>query len=153
MNFGEKLFQLRNERGIYQKALAEYLSVSVGTISNYENSIHYPDLETVCRFAEYFQVSVDYLLELTQNPAAIDKLNVELGDGYTVGSALNIIQQLSQPARQQLNRYAAMLKTCEEMPGKNRLISKQRQTIERQKETIERQAREISRLRELLGEP
>lgn len=43
MNFGDTLFQLRTERGIYQKQLAEYLTVSIGTISNYENGVHCPD--------------------------------------------------------------------------------------------------------------
>lgn len=66
MNFGEKLFKLRTERGIYQKELAEYLEVSIGTISNYENGVHYPDLATLCKFAEYFHVSTDYLLDLTE---------------------------------------------------------------------------------------
>lgn len=47
MNFGEKLYRLRVERGIYQKQLAAYLHVSVGTISNYENGIHSPDLKTL----------------------------------------------------------------------------------------------------------
>lgn len=40
MEFGEKLYRLRIERGIYQKQLAAYLHVSVGTISNYENGVH-----------------------------------------------------------------------------------------------------------------
>ncbi len=57
MNFGEKLYRLRVERGIYQKQLAAYLHVSVGTISNYENGIHSPDLKTLSKLASYFRVS------------------------------------------------------------------------------------------------
>ncbi|GFH96061.1 HTH-type transcriptional regulator Xre [Lachnospiraceae bacterium] len=65
MNFGEKLYRLRVERGIYQKQLAAYLHVSVGTISNYENGIHSPDLKTLSKLASYFRVSADYLLDRT----------------------------------------------------------------------------------------
>ena len=153
MNFGEKLYQLRNERGIYQKQLAEFLGVSIGTISNYENGVHYPDLETLCRFAEYFQVTTDYLLDLTRNSMAIDKLNIELADGYTVGTALNTMATLSHSGRKKLTKYLAMIRICDkELPQKNQVISKQKQTIEQQKRIIEQQTEEIGRLKELLGE-
>lgn len=152
MNFGEKLYQLRNERGIYQKQLAEFLGVSIGTISNYENGVHYPDLDTLCKFAEYFQVTTDYLLSLTENSMAIDRLNIELADGYTIGAALNIMVSLPGSSRQKLAKYLAMIQTCdEELPKKNQVINKQKQTIEQQKRVIEQQTEEIDRLKELLG--
>ena len=97
MNIGQKLFQLRTSRGVYQKDLAEYLEVSVGTISNYENGVHSPDLNTLCRLAEYFQVSTDYLLQLTDNSDSMQDLNQQLSQEYTVGKALNVIQGLSDP--------------------------------------------------------
>lgn len=160
MNFGERLFQLRTERGIYQKQLAEYLSVSIGTISNYENSVHYPDLETLCRFAEYFHVTTDYLLDLTDNVISIDGLNVQMAGDYTVGSALNTMLELSGPSRKQLARYLNMIKICdEELPEKNRIINRQKQLLdhqkqelERQKQLIDKQAMEIRRLEQALEE-
>lgn len=120
MNFGDILFQLRAERGIYQKQLAEYLSVSIGTISNYENGVHSPDLNTLCRIAEYFNVSADYLLGLTGNPMPIDSLNTKLSDGYTVGSVLNVILELSQSSRQKLAKYLSMIKICERCQRRRR---------------------------------
>lgn len=160
MNFGERLFHLRTERGIYQKQLAEYLGVSIGTISNYENGIHYPDLQTLCRFAEYFHVTTDYLLELTDNTISIDSLNVELMGNYTVGTALNTMLDLSSAGRRQLTKYLNMVKTCdEEVPQKNRVISRQKQALERQKQELEQQKQvidqqeqEIERLRQTLEE-
>lgn len=158
MNFGERLFQLRTERGVYQKQLAEYLSVSIGTISNYENSVHYPDLETLCRFAEYFHVTTDYLLDLTDNAIPIDGLNVQLAGDCTVGAALNTMLELSGPSRKRLAKYLNMIKACdEEIPEKNRMINRQKQLLERQKQEIDRQkqlieqqAQEISRLEQAL---
>lgn len=143
MSFGDKLFQLRTERGIYQKELAEYLAVSIGTISNYENSVHSPDLETLCRFAEYFQVSTDFLLELTDNAKTMENLNVQLSESHTVGNALNAIQELSMPGRQKMIKYLTMINIYEEMPKKERIIGKQKQIIDQQ-------ALEISRLKERL---
>lgn len=143
MSFGEKLFQLRSERGIFQKEIAEFLSVSVGTISNYENGVHSPDLETLCKLAGYFHVTTDFMLELTENSTSMEKLNEQMSDEHTIGSALNVLQDLSQPGRRQMLKYLNMVKTCEEVPRKNRIISKQKQTIDQQNQ-------EIKRLKELL---
>ena len=60
--FGELLAELRQDKGLTQKQLGRVLSVSTGTISNYENGVHYPDLEKLVALADYFQVSTDYLL-------------------------------------------------------------------------------------------
>ena len=60
--FGELMAELRQDRGLTQKELGKALSVSTGTISNYENGVHYPDLEKLVQLADYFQVSTDYLL-------------------------------------------------------------------------------------------
>ena len=60
--FGELLAELRQGKGLTQKQLGKVLSVSTGTISNYENGVHYPDLEKLVALADYFQVSTDYSL-------------------------------------------------------------------------------------------
>ncbi len=65
IHFGNRLLLLRREKGLCQKDLAEYLHVSVSTISNYENGINHPDLHTLCCIADYFGVSTDYLLGRT----------------------------------------------------------------------------------------
>lgn len=63
--FGELIAELRQDRGLTQKQLGKILSVSTGTISNYEKGVHYPDLEKLVALADYFQVSTDYLLRRT----------------------------------------------------------------------------------------
>ncbi len=62
MNLGHTLKMLRERRGIQQKELATYLHVSIGTVSNYEQDIHKPDVDTLCRLAEFYGVTTDYLL-------------------------------------------------------------------------------------------
>ena len=59
---GDILANLRREKGIGQKEMASLLNLSVGTISNYENGVHSPDLNTLCRLADFFDVTADYLL-------------------------------------------------------------------------------------------
>ena len=50
--FGELMAELRQDRGLTQKELGKILSVSTGTISNYENGVHYPDLEKLVQLPE-----------------------------------------------------------------------------------------------------
>ena len=53
---------LRKKMNIGQKELAAFLNVSVGTISNYENGVHSPDMETLIKIADFYDVSTDRLL-------------------------------------------------------------------------------------------
>lgn len=126
MEFGEKLYRLRIERGIYQKQLAAYLHVSVGTISNYENGVHFPDLKALCEIADYFHVSVDYLLDRTEYISPIEDLNCELIDGYTSGNVMNTVLTLSKNSCRDLIKYLDMLKLYEERAGKD--TGKKRET-------------------------
>ncbi len=98
--------------------------------------MHCPDLPTLCKLAGYFHVTTDYLLELTECASSMEKLNVQMADGYTIGKALNTMQDMSQPARRQAIKYLDMVKAYEEMPGKDRSISRQRQQIESQGQII-----------------
>ncbi|MFS0727068.1 helix-turn-helix domain-containing protein [Paenibacillus sp. 1P07SE] len=59
---GERIRELRKARGMTQKDLALILNSAKSTISQYENNINEPDLETVMKIADCFGVSVDDLL-------------------------------------------------------------------------------------------
>ncbi len=60
-----RIRDLRCDRGLTQKAVAQILNVKQNTYSQYEiGTLNYP-LEAVVRLAEFYGVSVDYLLGLT----------------------------------------------------------------------------------------
>ena len=61
-SFGELLRELREDKRITQKELAQKICVTVGTIFNYENDQHLPDIEKLIMLANFFNVSTDYLL-------------------------------------------------------------------------------------------
>lgn len=63
--FSDKLKELRKNKGMYQKDLADALSISKGAIAMWETGKRTPDIEMLKRIAEYFQVSVDYLVDGT----------------------------------------------------------------------------------------
>ena len=58
----ERLRQLRMEKGMTQTTLARSLSVSKAAISTYENGLRKPPDNTLVDMAHFFNVSVDYLL-------------------------------------------------------------------------------------------
>ena len=63
-----RLKELRKRRGISQIKLAMDLNMGQNTISRYENELREADYETLILFADYFHVSVDYLLGRTDDP-------------------------------------------------------------------------------------
>ncbi len=63
-----RLKTLRKARGISQLRLAMDLNMNQNSISRYENGTREADYATLIKFADYFNVSIDYLLERTDNP-------------------------------------------------------------------------------------
>lgn len=109
MEFGEFLAKIRRERGIYQKELAKYLNVTVATISNYEKGIHSPDIYTLVKIADYFNVSTDYLLQRTSYKLTINTLNAKLSDNYTMSDLMNTTLELDDHNMDALLDYYELL--------------------------------------------
>jgi len=59
---------LRKEKGISQLKLAMDLNTNQNTISRYETGEREPGINELIKIADYFNVSIDYLLEQTNNP-------------------------------------------------------------------------------------
>ena len=62
--FGEKLKELRLEKGIGQIELAKEIKVSKGIISLWENGLREPKLSNLVALSRFFGVSIDYLAGL-----------------------------------------------------------------------------------------
>ena len=63
MELGSRIKKYRNELNLSQEALAEKVYVTRQTISNWENDKNYPDISSLLRLGEIFNVSVDVLLK------------------------------------------------------------------------------------------
>lgn len=63
-----KLKDLREDRDLTQRVLADMLHISQNTYSQYENGVRQLPIEILIRLADYYHVSTDYILELTDNP-------------------------------------------------------------------------------------
>ena len=57
-----RLKELRAEKGATQKAVAEVICCSPLVYSRYERGEREPDIDTLCKLADYFNVTVDYIV-------------------------------------------------------------------------------------------
>ena len=72
MNHANNLRKLWEAKGLTQPELAELFGSTQSAISNYESGTREPDISLLMRFAEYFDVTVDYLVGSTDLPFRID---------------------------------------------------------------------------------
>lgn len=101
-HLGELIAELRQDRGLTQKELGDILCVSSGTISNYENGVHLPDVDKVIALANYFHVTTDYLLGRTSSNLPVELLQQAITNEKTLGDVMASFAKL--PA----NRQAAL---------------------------------------------
>ena len=67
----QNLRSIREDRDIKQKDIAKILNVSQNTYSQYETGVISLTAEVLIKLADYYRVSVDYLLDRTDNPQVL----------------------------------------------------------------------------------
>ena len=98
------LKQIRNEKNITQIRLSIAAEVSQETISAYESGKAFPSVETLIKIADFLDVSIDYLLNRTDNP---------LINGSTKNKdeeLINIINSLNKEQKEDVLTYAKIRK-------------------------------------------
>lgn len=63
-----RIKEMREGADLKQQTLANYLHISQNTYSQYETGTIMPSIATIVKLSEYYGVSVNYLLGLTDNP-------------------------------------------------------------------------------------
>lgn len=71
-----RILELLHEKGITQKQLADAVKVSTGNISDWKAGKAKPSIEVLTRIAEYFNVSIDYLVGRTDIPNTADLIDI-----------------------------------------------------------------------------
>lgn len=107
----EMIRKLRTDKGISQEALAEVCDVSMQAVSKWENEQSYPDISLLPLLAEYFGVSIDYLLTGCDNAGrnTADNLVTNLAEQDFKDDVLYIVQYRNGKIldKQQWNRERA----------------------------------------------
>ena len=79
-SMGETISNLRKEKGMTQKDLADMLGITDKAVSKWERGVAYPDTATIPAIAEIFEVSVEELLSAKAAPAPTSKKTEEIFD-------------------------------------------------------------------------
>lgn len=97
MSIGSQIEELLYDKNISQKRLAEDLKISPSTLNGYIRDYREPDAETLKILANYFDVTIDYLLE------------------YNASDNENIDRFLNQDEKQLLGIYRGLKKDQQEL--------------------------------------
>lgn len=79
MSFGKRLRLLRENENMTQQKLGEIIGVSARVVGYYESDDRFPkDEDTLIKISQYFDVSTDYLLGITDNPTTYKIMKQDL---------------------------------------------------------------------------
>lgn len=101
--FGATLRKLRKSKNLTLDELAENINSTSSTLSRYENGQRVPDLLLLEALANFFNVSIDYLLGRKTNALDLDSL-IAQSKSNTLKSTLDIKKIIQQEISKQLNK-------------------------------------------------
>lgn len=102
--------ELRTDKDLTQKKLAEIIGVSQQQYHKYENGVNPMPLTALIRLADYYNVSVDFLLERTQSRTGLEALNREITADCSAGELLDALLGMSMEDRRDVVKYVRLLK-------------------------------------------
>lgn len=102
-----RLKELRVAKGLSQRELSKILGVAPNTLSQWERRLRSPDPETLKSLANYFAVTIDYLLNYDADPET--KKDPSAEESKMVNEISYIYDKLSDEAKEKLLEYCSDL--------------------------------------------
>ncbi|QEK12756.1 helix-turn-helix transcriptional regulator [Crassaminicella thermophila] len=108
--FGDRLKELRIENNMTQEELAKKFNTGKASISHYESNRRMPDASTIEKFADFFNVSVDYILGRTNNKEIISHENSNTNNVQTLTKRdEKEIEKIIEQTRKQLESSEGLM--------------------------------------------
>lgn len=105
---------LRTEKHLYQKDIANLLNIAISTYSYWESGFNEPDQKSLIKLADFYNVSVDYLLGRTENKEKALGINQGQEELKNIPVALyEGVQGLSPEGMQDVMKYIEFVKAKE----------------------------------------
>ncbi|MGL5651263.1 MAG: helix-turn-helix domain-containing protein [Paraclostridium sp.] len=115
--FGKRFKQLRHELELNQQDLVTDFNNKYNynftrvAVSQYENGKRIPEIDALTSFAEYFGVSVDYLLGRTdERNIKKEKLKLDPSIKTIAAHRLGDVEDLDDEAIEKINEYIEMIR-------------------------------------------
>lgn len=110
--FSEVIKELRKSRNISQADLALAMDVVQQTVGKWEKDDSYPNVETLKKLATFFNVTIDYLLEMPQPPTR--RVNITSDERDLISGYRALDEWGRSSIRNTLNHE---LQRCAALPG------------------------------------
>ncbi|MGR6857727.1 helix-turn-helix domain-containing protein [Bacillus halotolerans] len=119
VKFNETLKKLRREKNLSQKELGNKLGLAESTIGMYEQGKRQPDYETLLKIADFFEVTLDFLLGNPKDASSIKEKEAT----YSISDpdlqiAFKDASDFSEEARRQAIDFIEYLKEKEKAKGR-----------------------------------
>lgn len=108
--FGNRLKELRKEKGLTQLQLATILKTSASAIGMYEQNRRTPDTNTLQSLSEYFSVSVDYLIGNTDIKESAEDILKDKNNTIALHNANGIDEELPDEAKKEIQNFIEYVK-------------------------------------------
>lgn len=108
--FGNRLKELRKEKGLTQAQLANILKTSASSIGMYEQNRRIPDTETLQSLSEYFNVSVDYLIGKSDIKETAEELLKDTRSTIALHNDNGIDDELPKEAKKEIENFIEYIK-------------------------------------------
>lgn len=113
MNFSTTLKNLRESRNVTQDQLAKYLKVSRPTVAGYETKSRQPDFERLVKLANYFDVSIDYLITGDEAHTDTPSPSHNISEKALDRDVLSVYGELSLDSKLRVKEYMDLLRLKE----------------------------------------
>ena len=111
MTLKDRLKELRLERNLLQKDIAELLNITASAYGYYEQGKRIPDSDTINLLSDYFNVSLDYLMGKTNIRQSADNIINSNSTEYTIALHSDTdYDELPQDAKDEINNFIEYVK-------------------------------------------
>lgn len=107
INFGKRLKELRQQNNLSQRKLATALGVAQSSITSYEAEQKSPTAEVIIKAAQYFKVSSDYLLGLSDEPlgGVPESVKKELAEAESNKNELDKLNKMFDDFAEKISKH------------------------------------------------
>lgn len=102
------LKELRTKAQLSQQALAEILHVTQQSVYKYEHNLAVPELDILIHMANYFNTSIDYLVDISDIPYRYEVINADTSLTKDEMRIINYYRRLSPKAKDFLQEVTSM---------------------------------------------
>ena len=106
---GHTIAELRKSTGMTQKEFSKIFGLSESSIAHYEQGITIPGADILLKYADYFDVNIDYLFGRCRCNIKYSDLNAVLANNMTISYMVNTISKMSSKKKNYLYETILLL--------------------------------------------